>query len=928
MVKSPPKQREKYSPRPKPTDECQCTRATAAKPSIGELTHLFPYYDENEKRLYSRFRYLVADPKSENGQSKTFRYCEHYDRTNPQHVALLYGLHRVKEAVRKAVPKVFLVEGEGDCEAAWALEDAYTTTTHLGTRFPLETAEHFRGYAGIVYIVVDRDHLDKDHQARFNNPDESKRQDYPGAAAALRKWRALKSLGVKVFFREAIRGKDMRDHLEAGKSLASLRKVSLEQIKERAPKEAADKRIAGMALSIADKPEGPGMSRFVQALEAKRFYLEKIGPTRYKTNCPHPDHDDNNPSFEFEQGDKGVLMTCQSGRCTYAKKDIEEICRFLGIRSQDLFDKSNGRRKSETKAKLDLIVAGSEPVEFPAFHPAFEGHIGRTTNNEPNDKSNGKRMADLYGKVFRKVTAGSESIWRCWTGTHWGTDTASLIFAAAADLSTYMERVEVYEYVNADGIPAFPSDWDVYNSSGKPYKSLLGRYGALTHAPAQAVAYAAKGPEQAQFLGERLKAEQDNEELQDMLKWIDKCKDGPRMREAVKQLEHQPGISVRDTDFDNVRGTFVVQNGQINTRTMELEPHCLEDMNTRLVPVSYREDATAPIWERYLSMNQPNEETRRYLQKLVGYAISGDGDQKLIAFLYSRVGDTGKSLFLRVVEKVLGSTYAATLAEGALSKRRFDTGGRDPDRDAIRGKRFVVSSELAPNEPLDERFVKQLTGGDGVSTRGNYSKEGNTRWQPECLVLVATNHLSRINAEDEAIWNRIQVVPWKVAFPKGSKDRDEQLAEKILGEGEFPGEVEGVLAWIVEGLRLYREEGLVPPSEVVEASMGYRTNTDIVQLWILHAEGEGDIEVGEHSNEKDGERYVSQVTPLHDMFERWSKKEHARDIPGLQAFGRRLEELGYTKVAKYRRDPYKGRAVILGIRITPEAGMRLQLEKS
>src|SRR5690348_17474090 len=47
------------------------------------------------------------------------------------------------------------------------------------------------------------------------------------------------------------------------------------------------------------------------------------------------------------------------------------------------------------------------------------------------------------------------------------------------------------------------------------------------------------------------------------------------------------------------------------------------------------------------------------------------------------------------------------------------------------GKRFVVSSELAPNEPLDERFVKQLTGGDGVSTRGNYSREGNTRWQPD-----------------------------------------------------------------------------------------------------------------------------------------------------------------------------------------------------
>lgn len=920
----------KYSPPPAEDDICDCDRNTDMR-VYGELTHQYPYYDENGKRLFSRFRYKVTKPGSFTDQAdKTFRYCPHFDRSSMEHQALPYGVPRLLEAVANSNttsrPVIYLVEGEGDCEATWALAHAYATTTHLGTKFPVEVAEYFKGFQGFIYIVVDRDHLDEKHQKRFKEDGV----DFPGARSALRKLRAIRAVDstIKVFFREAAKGKDMRDHLEAGLSVDDLKRVKLDTIRERAPKEAKSRSSNKMILSESDLPQGPAMKRFVKALEAKGHFLESIGPSRYKTNCPNPNHEDRNPSFEFEQGEDCVRMWCESsqGPCTdKTESGMAALLEFLGLKSQDLYDKKQATRRVKLVADPSKQV---EAHEWPAFHDAFKGHIGTTTDNEPNDKGNGKRMLDLYGKVFRKVNTGPELGWRVWTGTHWGMDTGSVAMAATADLTSYMEAVEIFDYEDPD-MPAFPSDWDVLNASGKPYKALFGRYGALAQAPAQTAAYAAKGSQQADFLGERLAWEQSDNVFQRTLQWIEKCKDGARMREAVKQLEHQPGISVTDEAFDNVRGTFCVQNGEIDTHTLKLGPHKLEDMNTRICQVRYISTAKAPIWEAYLATNQPDEGTRRYLQKLAGYAISGDGDQKLIAFMYSRLGDTGKSLFLKVIERVLGATYTATLAEGALSKRRFDTGGRDPDRDAIRGKRFVVSSELAPNEPLDERFVKQLTGGDGVSTRGNYSREGNTRWQPECLVLVATNHLSRINAEDEAIWNRIQVVPWGVAFPKGHPDRDEKLADKILGDGGFPGEQEGVLAWIVEGLRMYRAEGLVPSDEVVTASMSYRTDADIVQRWIMHASSEGDIEVGEHSEEKDGDRYVCKITPLHKIFEEWCKVEHVLkgDVPGLKAFGMRLEELGYEKIAKYRRDPYKGNAVIVGIRVTAEGSFRLETEK-
>lgn len=928
-------QREKYRPSPKPDDLCKCTMASeGVRVDWGRITHQFPYYDASGTRIFMRTRYIITSSDKHSGGpqgDKTFRYCRCYKKAFVQHKFMLYGMPRLQEAIRNQVPYIYLVEGEKDAEAIWEFADQYATTSHLGVSFYSEVAEHFRGYRGKVVLVVDRDHINPDHVADFSHEDPKKRKDYPGSARAIRVARALKAVGVSFVFREANRkgAKDSEDQIAKGGKVYppdEMRTLRIAVLAERAPREWSRKGNVKATLNSGDLPEGPSLRKVIAAFEAKGFDVAKIGPSRYKTNCPHPEHDDRNPSFEFDQGDEGAVLTCESR--PYETEDPvekEKILHALGLTWQDLFDKKQVKRKAKLVADPDKQV---DAADWPAFHDAFKGHIGTTTGNEPNDKGNGSRMFDLYGKVFRKVNTGPEQGWRVWTGTHWGMDTSSLAMAATADLTDYMLAVEVFDYEDKDA-PSFPGDWDVLNSSGKPYKALLGRYGAFAQAPAQTMSYAAKGAEQADFLGDRLAWEQGDNLFQRTLQWIEKCKDGARMREAVKQLEHQAGISVTDDHFDNVRGTFCVANGELDTHNLKLGPHKLEDMNTRICQVRYNQNARAPIWEAYLATNQPDEATRRYLQKLAGYAISGDGDQKLIAFMYSRLGDTGKSLFLKVIERVLGSTYTATLAEGALSKRRFDTGGRDPDRDAIRGKRFIVSSELAPNEPLDERFVKQLTGGDGVSTRGNYSREGNTRWQPECLVLVATNHLSRINAEDEAIWNRIQVVPWGVAFPKGHPDRDEKLADKILGDGGFPGEQEGVLAWIVEGLRLYRAEGLFPSEEVADASMMYRSDADIVKRWILHANSEGDIQVGEHSNEKDGERYVAQVTPLHRMFEAWCKIEHVMrgDIPGLKAFGARLEELGFEKIAKYRRDPFKGNAVIVGIRATADGQLRLEMDK-
>lgn len=553
--------------------------------------------------------------------------------------------------------------------------------------------------------------------------------------------------------------------------------------------------------------------------------------------------------------------------------------------------------------------------QWPAFRPEFEGHIGSTFGNEPNDKSNAKRMADLYGAVYRYVE--EYGAWRVWSGKHWRKSKEVDIRAAVHDMSSYMEEVESAFY-EPDHAPEFPEDWSLSPVEGaKPYKSLMGKRGALTNDPEAVMAWASKSPARAEFIGERLKAEQTDKLFQDMLLWIERSKDSTRISAAIREARARPEFRAKPGDFDTVRETFVVQNGQIDTRTGEFtEGHQPEHLNTRVSPVAYMPGAQARLWRNYLATNLPNPKMRRFVQKLMGYAMSGDGNQKLIAFMYSQLGDTGKSLFLLVMGAVFGIDYSVALADDTLSPRRNGAGGRDPDRHALRGKRLVTASELEPDAPMDERFVKAYTGGDIQSTRSNFETE-NTRWRPEGLLLVASNHLMQVDFEDEAIWNRIVVIPWTVSFPKGHPDRDDDLADKIIRN-----ELEGVLLWVVQGLKMYRTEGLTPPVEAEVAAAQYREDSDHVNNFIEQFTAEGDLIKEEHG--------YCRPSDLHKMAREWGKNG-GFDIPRKPGeFNDRLQKLKFEYKALPASHPDKARngnsRKILGLTIPDSTKIRYKLK--
>jgi putative DNA primase/helicase len=570
------------------------------KDSKARVTHQFPYRDRTGARLFSRFRFEIPPTESHSDGDKTYRYCPHYDRTNPEHVSLPYGLPRLLEAIRTQAPRIYLVEGEKDCEAIWEKANEYATTTHLGTRFPAETAAYFSGYLREVVNVMDKDQADPEHMERLNHSDPAKQRDIPGAVSVLRRWRALRRVGVtRVPFMQVIYGKDPDDLLNGRKprTIDKMRRVKLEQVKLWAPKEAENRRSTTLQLSQGDLPEGPALRRFCELLEAKGFILERIGGSRYKTNCPHPDHDDNNPSFEFEQGQKPMVVgTCESGQCTWGPKDDKNagwkaICSYLGIplaALRDDWDPDKARGKKSAIAKPD----NSDTYAPDAGDPM---EVARHIQDEWVNEADGS-----VGVMYC-----NEDTW-LHNGAHW---------EMAMD---GWFRSRLYHRMDNEYTLKLLTDGDTGQQVWKPVR----------WAPA---------PAKIGALMESVRTINVRHDLPDPNTW-----QGP-------------------PEFDTKH--VAMANGIFDIERKEMREHTPRYFNTWSLPFEYDADAKCPQWIEFLEdVFEGDPDSIRTLRQFMGYFISGRYDlEKILALIGP--SRSGKGTIADMIDALMGpsSVEAFTL---------------------------------------------------------------------------------------------------------------------------------------------------------------------------------------------------------------------------------------------------------------------------
>ena len=321
-------------------------------------------------------------------------------------------------------------------------------------------------------------------------------------------------------------------------------------------------------------------------------------------------------------------------------------------------------------------------------------------------------------------------------------------------------------------------------------------------------------------------------------------------------------VDVRAGNFDRDPWALNCQNGTIDLRTAQLKPHDPDDRLTKIVPVDFDLDATCPQWISFLRDVLPSPELRAFVARAVGYTLTGSVREQCLFFAYG-TGRNGKTTFFEPIKELMGE-YGLKIATETLMLGRRDPGGASPDVARLRGARMAIAAEVEEGRRLAESLVKDLVGGDTITAR--FLHKNPIEFRPTHKLWAYGNHKPRILGTDEAIWRRIQLIPFTVTIPKSDVDPD--LADKLMGE------LPGILAWSLRGCLDWQENGLQVPSAVNQATSDYRSEMDELEQFVTDCcvvESLAKVGRGE----------------LHEAYVKWGGDLRKR------AFGSRIRERGF-----------------------------------
>lgn len=340
-----------------------------------------------------------------------------------------------------------------------------------------------------------------------------------------------------------------------------------------------------------------------------------------------------------------------------------------------------------------------------------------------------------------------------------------------------------------------------------------------------------------------------------------------------------PQLAIRIEKFDADPWVMNTGDGTLNLRTGDIRQHAPTDYCTKKSTVKFDPNATSPTWDKCLQTWLPDAEVRAFIQRLVGYWITGKVQEHISPVFYG-VGANGKTTFLEAIQHIMG-TYARAVLSSLLMER--DREAHPTERAQLLGLRLAVASESKQHRHLDEATVKILTGGDRVSAR--FMHKDFFEFCPTHKLVLSTNHKPIIKGCDEGIWRRVLLIPWGVVVPKAQRDR-------ALGDS-LKREASGILRWAIDGSLMWQRDGLCPPTAVIAATNAFRAASDIVGRFLA-------------------ERCTSTVPAattaagvLMTAFEMWCRETGEKPI-SQRALSEDLLMRGFTKRVLHGRHLYVG----------------------
>jgi len=271
--------------------------------------------------------------------------------------------------------------------------------------------------------------------------------------------------------------------------------------------------------------------------------------------------------------------------------------------------------------------------------------------------------------------------------------------------------------------------------------------------------------------------------------------------------------------FDKNKNLLNCINGTYSLSEMVLLPHNPTDYITKMAKVKYSDGTVCNRWEQFISEIMCGDaETALFLQKALGYCLSGGTWLECFFILHGSTTRNGKSTLTGTVEYILAD-YARSVQPQTLSRRPSDGASPSPDIARLKGARLVNMPEPEKGLELNIALIKQLTGGDTYT--GRFLHENPVEFKPEFKIFINTNHLPRTADNTIFTSERVKLIPFNRHFLPEEQDTG---LKKLFRKDDSKS---GILNWLIEGYRMLIADGLSLPDKVKTAISEYEQAGDI-----------------------------------------------------------------------------------------------------
>ena len=398
--------------------------------------------------------------------------------------------------------------------------------------------------------------------------------------------------------------------------------------------------------------------------------------------------------------------------------------------------------------------------------------------------------ADMLQKLYngRVVYDNSAKKWHTWNGVHWEAD---------KNLIKYLYSAQVAEQYLMSAM-----------ALRKEYETNKLKFAKIHDADGKV---------------DKDEIDRNDEKLVLFECFIKRSKSLRTLNRTKRALEFMHGVmGVQGEIWDNNPLLLGVKNGTVDLKTTEFKGGEPSDYIKTVANVDFDRHARCPRFEKFMLEIFGNDaEVARFMQRLIGYSITGLTTEHIFPILWGEDGRNGKSTLLNILSDVLGEQIKPVHSDVIVNTGR--RGGATPFLMDLKGLRIGYISETEKQVRLKEATLKNITGGDIL--KGRYLHENSQEWKPTHQIFLITNPKPVMDSLDEPLWERIILIPFIHRFvdnPQGEFEhqRDTKLIEKLQKEKA------GILNWIISGCLEWQRIGLQIPEKLKAATNQYKAEAD------------------------------------------------------------------------------------------------------